>query len=392
MYINQALAFAASRTSMPIIALASLSILTTSCTSPQSRHAHTLAKGPEVKFAAANSVPGSRPTTAPGNVAELADTIAGELARVCPVAAPNDLAALDQCRKAMFAKSAIRASLSPVTSWGRQNLKNPETPLKDTNLSQFGIDVLTGMYLPLFMFNGNRKVTYVEREKLYRIELGAAFRNRLPPGQFPYPFWHNDEKWATYQAANAVYLWVDPERLKITHAQFTPRGAIGPNFASHPVAYKFDGKWMWTDANGEEQPKVTLFDGQFKPDNPYIAKLDSSYKQLALSLRDGQCLSCHVPDNPFKINRLVLLQTPAHAAAEISRVLKAVNSGRMPLDEYTGIEHPLSEEIKGPLLERATEFEAMVHLAKKWEEEAGGLQRQAKLKPSEAISSRGGHD
>jgi hypothetical protein len=381
MYIKQALAFAASRTSMPIIALASLSILVTSCTSPQSRHAHTLAKRAEVKAAAANAERETRATIAPRNVAELADTLARDLARDCPVAAPNDLAALDQCRKAMFGKSTIRASLSSVTLWGRQNLKNPETPLKETNLSQFGTDVLTGMYLPLFMFNGNRKVTYVEREKVYRIELGAAFRNRLPPGQFPYPFWHNDEKWATYQAANAVYLWIDPERLKITHAQFTPRGTIGPIIASHPVDHKFNGKWMWTDTNGEEQPKVTLFDGQFKPDNPYVTKLDTSYKQLALSLRDGQCLACHVPDNPFKIKRLVLLQTPAHAAAEISRVLKAVNSGRMPLDEYTGIEHPLGEEIKGPLLERATEFEALVQLAKKWEEDAGTSQRQAELNP-----------
>ena len=72
----------------------------------------------------------------------------------------------------------------------------------------------------------------------------------------------------------------------------------------------------------------------------------------AISLRDGQCMSCHVPNNPDKMKRLVLLQTPAHAAAEIQRVIASVDRDRMPFDEF-GIEKPLKGEIKGPLLERA---------------------------------------
>jgi hypothetical protein len=265
--------------------------------------------------------------------------------------------------------------------WGRQNQQNPDMPLKDTNLTQFGTDVLTGMYMPLFMFNGKYDIKYVEREKLYRIELGAAFRNRLPPGQFPYPFWHSDEKWATYEAANAVYLWVPPQAKNITHAQFSPRGTLGPDVDRQSVKHTFDGKWMWTDENGQEQPKVTLFDGQFRRDNPYIQKLDTAYKELALSLRDGQCMSCHVPNNPYKTKRLVLLQTPAHAASEIGRVLKVVNAGRMPLNEFSGVEEPLADEIKGPLLARAQTFESLVRYAKQWEQNAAVPQKEAQLKP-----------
>ncbi|MFD2271089.1 hypothetical protein ACFS07_08035 [Undibacterium arcticum] len=43
------------------------------------------------------------------------------------------------------------------------------------------------------------KVTYNEREKLYLATLGVVFRNRLQPGQFPYPFWHDAAKWNTYE-------------------------------------------------------------------------------------------------------------------------------------------------------------------------------------------------
>lgn len=52
-----------------------------------------------------------------------------------------------------------------------------------------------------------------------------------------------------------------------------------------------------------------------------------------LALRDGECDDCHFPRNPKTIERLVLLQTPAHAAAEIKRILHSVRSGEMPEDE-----------------------------------------------------------
>jgi hypothetical protein len=41
---------------------------------------------------------------------------------------------------------------------------------------------------------------------------------------------------------------------------------------------------------------------------------------------DDICSNCHVPDNPEKMKRLVLLQTPAHEAAEIRRVMAEVRS------------------------------------------------------------------
>jgi hypothetical protein len=97
---------------------------------------------------------------------------------------------------------------------------------------------------------------------------------------------------------------------------------------------------MWMDREGRIQPRVTLFDGLFDPDNPYLAKLDFTYRTLALRMRDAQCENCHLPHNPMPMRRLVLMHTPAHAAGEIARLMKAVREDRMPLDD-AGIEQPL---------------------------------------------------
>lgn len=299
-------------------------------------------------------------------IERLAAELAGELARLCPPAQPGDQAAFERCRQGLFQDSLLKRSLIPYVLWGRLH-KDPETRLKDTNLSQFAPDVLAGMYVPLFMFNGKHSVEYDPREGLYLVRLQTAFRNRLAPGQFPYPFWHNEAKWSTYQGANSILLWLDPRTARVKIAQYTDRGATPPVVGSAPLAQpQFDGRWMWTDAAGRTQPQVTLFDGLFRAGNPYLPKLDAAYRTLALRMRDAQCDSCHVPNNPDGMKRLVLLQTPAHAAGEIQRLMKAVREDKMPRDE-TGIEQPLDDKLKSALLESGAAFEATVRGAKDWE-------------------------
>ena len=238
--------------------------------------------------------------------------------------------------------------------------------LKETNLTQFAPDVMAGLYLSLFMFSGEHTLEYVDRERMYLIRLQAGFRNRLAPGQFPYPFWHDEAKWGVYQAANSVLLWVDPKTAKIVIGQFTERGSASAVVSTQPIKPKFDGNWMWMDREGRIQPRVTLFDGLFRQDNPYLPKLDFTYRTLALRMRDAQCDNCHVPNNPMPMRRLVLMHTPAHAAGEIARLMKAVREDRMPLDD-TGIEQPLEPALKRALLKSGSDFEALVKAAKDWE-------------------------
>lgn len=291
--------------------------------------------------------------------------LADQLAQDCPYADAGDQAAFDRCRQRMFGDSALRRTLSAVTLWGR--VKDPEAALKNTPLTQFAPDVLTGMYLPLFMFDGRYSLSWNEREKLWLARLDANFRNRLQPGQFPYPFWHVDDKWNAYENARSVLFWINPQTQRITVAQFSRQGE-GPvrSAADKAQLPAFDGKWMWTDSHGRAQPATSLFDGLFRNDNPYKAQLSESYRDFALSLRDGQCLACHSPDNGSGMKRLVLLQTPAHAAAEIKRVLRDVERDAMPRDDFD-VEKPLDPAMKKVFLEKGGAFARIVDQARDWE-------------------------
>jgi hypothetical protein len=62
----------------------------------------------------------------------------------------------------------------------------------------------------------------------------------------------------------------------------------------------------------------------------------------------------------------VLMHTPAHAAGEISRLMKAVRSDKMPIDDF-GMEQPLNPPLKRALLEAGGAFEELVKAAKDWE-------------------------
>jgi hypothetical protein len=295
----------------------------------------------------------------------VARTIAAELAALCPLAAPGSSAALEQCRRGLLADSEVKLRLPEFVLWGRQ--RDPKLLLKDAKLTQFAPDVLTGMYLPLFMFNGKHSVVYVAQEDSYQIRLQTAFRNRLAPGEFPYPFWHEAEKWGMYEKANEVIFYWDAKKERFKVAQFTVFGDNEPLLAvTHVEQAKFDGQWVWTDAAGKTQPKVTLFDGLFRSDNPYLGKLDTAYRSFALRLREGQCNDCHVPNNPDGMKKLVLLQSPMHTAGEIKRVLKAVREDRMPRDDV-GIAQPMEALAKAALLKEGVSFDQLLDAARLWD-------------------------
>ena len=298
-------------------------------------------------------------------VEAVARTVATELAALCPVADPGNSAALEGCRRGLLADSETKRLLPEYVLWGRQ--RDPKLALKETKLTQFAPDVITGMYLPLFMFDGRYKVVYVPAEDAYQVRLQTAFRNRLSPSEFPYPFWHEADKWATYEKASELLFFWDAKKDRFKVAQFTALGDVPPIIqASHVDPPAFDGKWLWTDANGKAQPKVTLFDGLFRADNPYLPKLDLAYRSFALRLRENQCNDCHVPNNPDGMKRLVLLQSPMHSAAEIKRVLKAVREDRMPRDDI-GIAQPLDAAAKSALLNEGAAFDQLLDAARLWE-------------------------
>jgi hypothetical protein len=243
------------------------------------------------------------------------------------------------------------------------------------------------------MFNGNHQVEWVPGENQFVIRLETAFRNRLAPGQFPSPFWHDAGEWSAYQHANALLLWVQPQTSRIHVAQFTDRAATPLLQPVTPVGRRFDGQWMWTDAAGRSQPAVALLDAQARPGNPYRLALDRQYRDLALQMREAQCSTCHVPSNPQGSRRLVLLSTPAHTAGEIERVIRLVRDAR----GEPAAAHALSPEDRQWLLQSAEAFRSTMRAARDWDQQAARQERglvdriaqdAVSLTPTSALSLR----
>ena len=301
-------------------------------------------------------------------VKAMAGKLMGELAAKCPVKPVGDKAAFAACRDALFASdSPLRATLKNYILWGRPPGGDINATLKDFRATQFGNDVYTGSYAPMWMWDGKYEVAYIEKDRVFRIIAGVGFRNELDFGQYPYPFWHEPKKWTDYEDANTMALWIDPKIMKVSQLTFFKRAdkpAVAQSTRRHMPT--FDGKWMWVDDKGQQQPAPMLFKGLYRDANPYLTKLDATYRKLALTMRDAECDSCHVPNNPDKAKRLVLLQTPLHAASEIERVLKDIRQDRMPLDDG-GIEKPLPEKLKKQLLADAEAFAADIKGAREWE-------------------------
>ncbi len=219
----------------------------------------------------------------------------------------------------------------------------------------------------MFMFTSNVDLALDPREGLYRARVPALFRNALDPGQYPYPFWHDAKKWADYQAANEVTLWIDPTKLRVVAMKFSAKGKLDPRLTSLPrTPPAFDGQWMWTDKRGQRQPRPTLFVGLLRADNPYLAPLEGAFRDLAGMLRKGTCNECHNPDNPQRMGRLVLMQTPVHAAGEIERIMRAVREDKMPVDEMD-LYKEIDADIKAGLLSLGAAFESLVDAARDWD-------------------------
>jgi hypothetical protein len=292
--------------------------------------------------------------------------LALELSAVCPLAHPADQKAFDDCRQVLLQNSTLRRTVNTILLWGRPHPKPGET-LKDTTLTQFAPEVWTGLYAPLFMFDGTWRLRYDEGERLYQTRLGVLFRNALDPGQYPYPFWHSAKKWNDYQNANTLVLWIAPDSGRIVVGQFTNDGQEHQGLKSEPVRPPlFEGQWMWTDAFGNTQPASTLFQGLYSNDNPHLRELEPAYRELANAMRRGHCNDCHVPDNPNRMSRLVLLQTPAHAASEIKRLMRSVRDNEMPIDD-TQLYHEIDPDTRTALLDYGGVFEDLVDAARAWE-------------------------
>jgi len=269
----------------------------------------------------------AEPTQA--DLEKLAATMAAQFSTLCPSARPDDVDAHDKCTTGLRNAAFIPFAPSGLLFGGDQ----PKLRLTKKQLTHFKPSIFQLMYLSLFTYTGRWSVDSDAREHVGVIHLGTYFRNALPPGEFPYPFWHRAEKWAAYEAANELKFYLNHDGQVFVVTRSSGGSEADRGLYAQVTTPAFAGNWQWTDASGQLQPRASLFSNRYSSANPYIAPLEKAYRDFATQARKGACLSCHAPNNEADMDHLVLLQTPLHASGEIDDVLEMVRSGKMPQDD-----------------------------------------------------------
>ena len=300
------------------------------------------------------------------DIKSYAAEFAASLAKACPMASPGDVAAHDACRK-NIGKGAEAGMRDYTFLFGGQ--QPAKFWLKDKKTSVFRGDLFQDLYMSLYMFTGTYRVQDAP-DGLKTIAIQAYFRNGLPPGRYPYPFWHNETKWEAYEKSNELRFRVAKDG-KVIFAYRADTGSEDKRGAYAPVKRPpFLGEWMWPSDSGAAQPVVTLFSEYYSQDNPNLAALDVAYRNMAINFRNADCTVCHQPEGHRKMNKLTLLQTPLHAATSIDAVLDEVRSGKMPVDDYDDPK-PLDPALRRDLLANGEAFKRLLDTADAWERANG---------------------
>ena len=288
--------------------------------------------------------------------------MSAQLSALRPPAAKDDVDAHNKCAAGLRDASFIPFAPDGLLFGGDQ----PSLRLSKKQLTHFKPSIFQLMYLSLFTFTGHWSIDTDAREHVSIIHIEAYFRNAMPPGEFPYPFWHSAAKWNDYEAANELkfYLTHDGKVFAVTRSHDGDEANRGP--LAHVTPPTFNGNWQWTDASGHLQPHASLFSNCYSASNPYLAPLDKAYRNFATEAREGTCLECHAPNNKAEMDHLVLLQTPLHAAGEIDRVLKEVKNGEMPQDDI-GLRKEIDPELRADIIKTGEEFRDVLIKADQWE-------------------------
>lgn len=303
-----------------------------------------------------------KPTILPTSVeAMLADRIAKQLIAASPVAEPGDTQARDLAADTLAdCKDLINAAQGRIL-WGGYNPKqgyDPDnyrlTELSNDDfyqLTEFAPEVWAKLYLSTFMFPGPYQI---RKEGKYTVlELDTQFRADMPPGEYPYPFWHSPNKWTAYVKVQKLLLIFEPGRL-----------AAAMRMSPDPLSVKqvrkpWDTKWVWTDEKGETQPRVALYSYLFSKDNPHVEGLEKTYRSLESTFRAQNCMTCHEPDNRGRINDLLLLNYPNQALIMRRSLVTVLESNQMPpgnalAHEPTGVQ---DKKVLAELVDLARLFE-----------------------------------
>jgi hypothetical protein len=251
----------------------------------------------------------------------LANRIAQALMTDCPMADPSDEDARALCSAALVGDQDLVSAMKNPFLWGGQKAGTSYHP-EESNMNWFNTFVYRRMYLSLLMFGGQPNVEQTA-DGLTVLHMPLAFRNDLEIGSYPYPFWHSQTKWNSYQLARE-YLIIIEDGKWIGAMRSADQDTSRPQ-----VQHTWSGQWHW-DLGGTEMPYVSLYGYLLSPQNPNVARLDAAYRALSDGLRSQSCLMCHSPDNHAGITPLEFFNYPNQALAARNSIITRLQQNDMP--------------------------------------------------------------
>jgi len=274
--------------------------------------------------------------------------LARELREACPVdVAGRDLvASRDTCADALTDLPSLSGLKDPFLWGGQPTGAGAEDLLYDAHLTEFNPRVWRRMYLSTFMFEGDA-TTHVDGDYTI-VSVPARFRNTLPAGDYPYPFWHSQNKWTSYERATHLVFVFDRDGKIPVVVRSETQDATRPHNER-----TFDGIWRWNDG---AEPRVALYSYLFSTDNPHVARLDAAYRALEEGMREHDCTSCHDPSNAAGAKHLELLSYPNQALAGRHDALKQVERMFMPPATPSATMGITDDAARADLLAKIREF------------------------------------
>ena len=262
-----------------------------------------------------------------------------------------DEAARDHCADALGDLPLLRTTMREPFLWGGQS----HGYSLERGMNKFNPRVWRRLYLSTFMFSQDVTIEHVDDATVLHVPV--RFRGAMPPGAYPYPFWHSPTKWTSYNYTTTIHFVVRNggiEGALRASAQDTSREL---------VLRGWDGRWRWSGGN---EPHVSLYAYLFPRANPYVTELDTSYRTLESALRKQRCTTCHAPDNRGGSKQLEFFVYPAQALAGRHDIVAQLEDDLMPPENTLGIAPGVPEGDRQHLLVLARDFERVGDAALAW--------------------------
>jgi hypothetical protein len=237
------------------------------------------------------------------------------------MAAADDEQARAQCAANLSENKALAAVMKNPFLWGGQKAGSSYHP-EESNMNWFNTFVWRRMYLSLLMFTGDMRIEQTS-DGLTVVHMAAMFRNQLDMGSYPYPFWHSQKKWDSYQLAREILV-------VIQNGKWIGAMRSADQDPSRPtVAHAWSGQWHWEQA-ATPMPYVSLYQYLLSAQNPHAERLDAAYRALSDGLRSQSCMMCHSPDNHAGITPLEFFNYPNQALTARNSIVARLQQNDMP--------------------------------------------------------------